>query len=47
MQSWQTCGLLSGACRPEAERGAVRAYWRHRAAHIQHMPKALHKMNVQ
>jgi transposase len=32
MQSWQTCGLLSGACRPEAERGAVRAYWRHRAA---------------
>jgi transposase len=47
MQSWQTCGLLSGACRPEAERGAVRAYWRHRAAHIQHMPKALHQMNVQ
>jgi transposase len=49
-----TCGLLSGSFRPEAEMCAVRAYLRHRAAlleyraaHIQHMQKALHQMNVQ
>jgi hypothetical protein len=48
------CGLLSGSFRPDAEMGAVRAYLRHRAAlledraaHIQHMQKALHRMNVQ
>ena len=33
--------------RPDAEMCAVRAYLRHRAAHIQHMQKALHQMNVQ
>jgi transposase len=60
VKDWQwiqyshTCGLLSGSCRPEAERRAVRAYLRHRAAlleyraaHIQHMQKALPQMNVQ
>ena len=31
IQHLQTCGLLSGLCRPEAEMCAVRAYWRHRA----------------
>ena len=53
MQSWHTCGLLSGSCRPEAEMCALRAYLRHRArllehraAHIQYMQKALHQMNV-
>jgi transposase len=51
-QSWQTCGLLSASCRPEAELCALRAYWRHRArwlayraAHIQHRQKARHQMN--
>jgi transposase len=54
MQSWHTCGLRSGSCRPEAEMCALRAYLRHRAtlldyraAHIQHMQKALQQMNVQ
>jgi transposase len=54
MQSWHICGLLSGSYHPEAERCAVRAYLRHRAAlleyrtaYIQHRPKALHRMNVQ
>jgi transposase len=54
IQHLHTCGLLSGSCRPEAEMCAVRAYLRHRAglleyraAHIQHMHKALHQMNVQ
>jgi transposase len=54
MQSLHTCGLLSGSFRPEAEMCALRAYWRHRAtwldyraAHIQHMQKALQQMNVQ
>jgi transposase len=48
-----TCGLLSGAYRPAVEMCAVRAYLRHRAtlledraAHIQHMQKALHQMHV-
>jgi transposase len=48
------CGLLSASFRPEAEMCAVRAYLRHRAmlleyraAHIQHMQKALHQMHVQ
>ncbi|MEK7414579.1 MAG: IS110 family transposase, partial [Planctomycetota bacterium] len=47
-------GLLSGSFRPDAEMCALRAYLRHRAdllehraAHIQHMQKALHQMNVQ
>ncbi|MDQ3831253.1 MAG: transposase, partial [Candidatus Tectomicrobia bacterium] len=53
---WHTCGLLSGSCRPEAERCTVRAYLRHRATllqyraahmqHMQHMQKALHQMHV-
>lgn len=54
LQSWPTCGLLSGSCRPEAERCAVRAYVRHRAAvleyraaHLQPRPQALHQRNVQ
>jgi transposase len=54
IQYLHTCGLLSGSFRPEAEMCAVRAYLRHRAtlleyraAHIQHMQKALQQMNVQ
>lgn len=46
-------GLLNNSFRPEGEMCAVRAYMRHRAdliehraAHIQHMQKALHQMNV-
>jgi transposase len=53
MQYLHTCGLFSGAFRPEAEMCALRAYWRHRAmgleyraAHIQPMQKALHQMHV-
>lgn len=53
MQYWHTCGLRSGSCRPKAERCALRAYLRHRAtllehraAHIQHLQKALRQMNV-
>jgi len=49
IQYLHTCGLLRGSFRPEAERCALRAYVRHRAmwledraAHIQHLPKALH-----
>lgn len=48
-----TFGLLNNSFRPAEEMCAVRAYWRHReeliehrAAHIQHMQKALHQMNV-
>ena len=48
-----TFGMLNNSFRPEGEMCAVRAYWRHRAdliehraAHIQHMQKALHQMNV-
>ncbi|HET7091075.1 MAG TPA: IS110 family transposase [Anaerolineae bacterium] len=48
-----TFGLLNNSFRPAAEMRAVRAYMRHRAdliehraAHIQHMQKALHQMNV-
>ena len=48
-----TFGLLNNSFRPAGEMCAVRAYWRHRAdliehraAHIQHMQKALHQMNV-
>jgi transposase len=48
-----TFGLLNNSFRPEGEMCAVRAYMRHRAdliehraAHIQHMQKALHQMNI-
>jgi transposase len=48
-----TFGLLNNSFRPDGEMCSVRAYWRHRAdliehraAHIQHMQKALHQMNV-
>jgi transposase len=48
-----TFGLLNNSFRPEGEMCALRAYMRHRAdliehraAHIQHMQKALHQMNV-
>jgi len=48
-----TFGMLNNSFRPEGEMCAVRAYWRHRAdliehraAHIQHMQKALQQMNV-
>jgi transposase len=54
LQYLHTCGLLSASFRPEAEMCALRAYLRHRAtlldyraAHIQHMHKALQQMNVQ
>ena len=54
LQYLHTCGLLSASFRPEAEICALRAYLRHRAmwldyraAHIQHMQKALQQMNVQ
>jgi hypothetical protein len=54
MQSWQIWGLLSGSCRPEAERCAVRASWRHRAAWLEYRAapmqprhKARHQRNVQ
>ena len=54
IQYLHTCGLLSTSFRPEAEMCALRAYLRHRAtlldyraAHIQHMQKALQQMNVQ
>ena len=49
-----TYGLLRGSFQPSAEIATLRAYIRHRdnllryrAAHIQHMQKALHLMNVQ
>jgi transposase len=54
IQYLHTCGLLSGSFRPDAEMCALRAYLRHRAtlldyraAHVQHMQKALQQMNVQ
>ena len=54
IQHLHACGLLNGSFRPEAELCALRAYLRHRAtlleyraAHIQHMQKALQQMNVQ
>jgi transposase len=47
-------GFLRASFRPEAEMVVLRSYLRqramlleHRAAHIQHMQKALHQMNVQ
>ncbi len=54
IQQLHSFGLLNGSFRPEAEMCALRAYLRHRAnlvdyraAHIQHMQKALQQMNVQ
>lgn len=54
IQRLHSYGLLAASFRPEAEMRALRAYLRHRtmlleyrAAHIQHMQKALHQMNVQ
>lgn len=54
VQQLHTCGLLSASFRPAAEMVALRAYLRHRAslveyraAHIQHMHKALQQMNIQ
>jgi transposase len=53
LQSWPTCGLLRGSCRPDAERCAWRASWRHRAmvldsraAHSQPRQKALPQRHV-
>jgi transposase len=54
IQQLHTYGLLKASFRPEAEMCALRAYIRHRdnliryrSAHIQHIQKALHLMNVQ
>lgn len=54
IQQLHMYGLLNGSFRPEAEMCALRAYLRHRdnliehrAAHIQHMQKALLQMNIQ
>jgi transposase len=53
IQTLHSYGLLRKAFVPEAEVRALRAYWRqrtmlveHRAAHIQHMQKALQQMNL-
>ena len=53
IQRLHSYGLLSASFRPEAEMVVLRAYLRqrtmlidHRAAHTQHMQKALHQMNV-
>ena len=53
-QRLHSFGLLSASFRPEAEMVVLRAYLRqradlieHRAAHIQHMQKALQQMNLQ
>ncbi len=54
IQRLHSYGLLTASFRPEAELRALRTYLRHRrmlieyrAAHIQHMQKALQQMNVQ
>ena len=54
IQRLHSLGLLRPSFRPEAEMRALRAYLRqranlleHRAAHIQHLQKALQQMNVQ
>lgn len=54
IQQLHTYGLLQASFRPEEEMCALRSYIRHRnnliryrSAHIQHMQKALHLMNVQ
>lgn len=53
LQELHSVGLLRGSFRPDAEIVALRAYLRqrsglieHRAAHIQHMQKALLQMNL-
>jgi transposase len=53
IQTLHSYGLLHKAFVPEANVRALRAYWRqrtmlveHRAAHIQHMQKALQQMNL-
>ena len=53
LQQLHTCGLLSGAFRPEGEIRRLRSYLRQRAMlveyaaqHVQHMHKALTQMNV-
>lgn len=53
LQGLHSVGLLRGSFRPAEEIAALRAYLRHRAslieyraAHIQHMQKALQQMNV-
>lgn len=54
IQKLHALGLLSGSFRPDGEMCALRAYLRHRtdlvhhrAAHVQHMQKALQQMNIQ
>lgn len=54
IQQLHTYGLLRGSFRPSAEIASLRSYIRHRnnmlryrAAHTQHMQKALHLMNIQ
>jgi transposase len=54
IQRLHSYGLLSASFRPEADMVVLRSYLRqramlieHRAAHIQHMQKALQQMNVQ
>lgn len=54
IQRLHTFGLLSNSFQPEAGMRALRSYLRqrtmlleHRAAHVQHMQKALQQMNVQ
>jgi len=54
IQGLHSVGLLRGSFRPDGEIVALRAYLRHRtglieyrAAHIQHMQKALQQMNLQ
>jgi transposase len=54
IQKLHSVGLLSNSFRPDAEMCALRAYLRHRAdllqqraAHTQHMQKALQQMNIQ
>ncbi len=54
IQQLHTYGLLRGSFRPSADTASLRAYIRHRnnllryrAAHIQHMQKALQLMNIQ
>jgi transposase len=54
IQRLHSYGLLSGSFQPEADMRALRSYLRqrstlleHRAAHIQHMQKALLQMNLQ
>jgi len=47
IQKLHSVGLLTNSFRPDAEMCALRAYLRHRAAHVQHMQKAFQQMNIQ